>query len=261
MGATGRDVTRPGVSLVPGLVSVTFRRLAADEVIALVVAHGLRAVEWGGDVHVPVGDLAVARDVGRRCADAGIAVAAYGSYFRGTGDFGPVLETAVALGAPRVRVWAGERGSAAEADRSGVVDGLRRAAELATAAGVEVAVEYHANTLTDTLASALELFAEVPALRPYWQPPVGSSLQDALVAVPALAPVTAHVFSWDDTGRRLPLAARGELWRPVLAELAALPGTRHVLLEFVRDDDPLAFAEDAAVLRGWLGGPGWGDDT
>jgi 3-dehydroshikimate dehydratase len=244
------------VSLVPGLVSVTFRQLVPVEIIDLVVAHGLRAVEWGGDVHVPVGDLAVAREVGRRCADAGIAVEAYGSYYRGTGDFGPVLETAIALGAPRVRVWAGKLGSGEETDRAAVVAELRRAAELAADVGVEVAVEYHANTLTDTLPSALELFREVPALKPYWQPPVGSSLQDALVAVPALAPVTAHVFSWDDAGRRLALADRAELWRPVLAELAALPGTRYALLEFVRDDDPRAFAEDAAVLRRWLGTPG-----
>lgn len=244
------------MSLVPGLVSVTFRQLAPDEIIALVVAHGLRAVEWGGDVHVPVGDLVVAREVGRRCVDAGIAVEAYGSYYRGTGDFGPVLETALALGASRVRVWAGELGSGDETDRVGVVDGLRRAGELAAGAGVELAVEYHAGTLTDTLSSALELFAAVPALKAYWQPPVGSSLQDALAAVPALAPVTAHVFSWDDSGRRLPLADRADLWRPVLASLATLPGTRYALLEFVRDDHPRAFAEDAAVLRGWLGATG-----
>jgi len=67
----------------------------------------MRAIEWGGDVHVPTGDLAGAREVAARCGDAGIAVEAYGSYFRASGEFGPVLETAVALGAPRVRVRAG----------------------------------------------------------------------------------------------------------------------------------------------------------
>jgi 3-dehydroshikimate dehydratase len=249
------------MGLMPGLVSVTFRQLTPAEIVALAAEHGMAAIEWGGDVHVPTGDLAVAREVAARCAGAGIAVEAYGSYYRASGDFAPVLETALALGAPRIRVWAGERGSSAETDRAVVVDGLRKAANLAAAAGVEVAVEYHANTLTDTLPSALELFREAPELKPYWQPPIGSSLQDALAAVPALEPVAAHVFSWDDIGRRLPLAERVELWEPVLARLAALPGTRYALLEFVRDDDPRAFAEDAAVLRAWLRGPGWGDDT
>jgi 3-dehydroshikimate dehydratase len=242
--------------VLPGLVSVTFRQLAASEIVALAVEHGMRAVEWGGDVHVPTGDLAAARDVAGRCADAGIAVEAYGSYYRAAGDFEPVLETALALGAPRIRVWAGQRGSAEETDRPAVVDALRKAAESASGAGVELAVEYHAGTLTDTLASALDLFREAPELKPYWQPPIGSSIEDALEALPALRPVAAHVFSWDDTGRRLPLAARAELWQPVLAGLATLPGTRYALLEFVRDDDPAAFAEDAAVLRGWLDTPG-----
>jgi 3-dehydroshikimate dehydratase len=246
--------------VIPGLVSVTFRRLAPDEIIRLVADAGLLAVEWGGDVHVPTGDLAVAAAVARRCADAGVAVEAYGSYYRAAGDFAPVLETAVALGAPRVRVWAGDRGSAS-ADRPAVVDGLRRAVAAAADVGVEVAVEYHANTLTDTLDSTLRLLREVPGLRSYWQPPVGSSVSDALEAVPAVEPVAAHVFSWADDGTRLPLAARPELWQPALAALAALPGPRHALLEFVRDDDPRAFAQDAAVLREWLGRPGWGNDT
>lgn len=249
------------MGVVPGLVSVTFRQLSPGEIVALAVVHGMAAIEWGGDVHVPTGDLAAAREVAARCADAGIAVEAYGSYYRASGDFTPVLETALALDAPRIRVWAGQRGSSAETDRGIVVDELRRAADLAAAAGVEVAVEYHANTLTDTLPSALDLFREAPELKPYWQPPIGSSLQDALAALPALEPVAAHVFSWDDTGGRLPLAERAELWEPVLARLAALPGTRYALLEFVRDDDPRTFAEDAVVLREWLSGPGWGNDT
>lgn len=244
------------MTVVPGLVSVTFRQLSAAEVVSLSVRHGMRAIEWGGDVHVPTGNLAVAREVAARCADAGIAVEAYGSYYRASGDFAPVLDTALALGATRIRVWAGERGSAEERDQGAVVDALRRATEVATAAGVEIAVEYHANTLTDTLASALDLFAAVPTAKPYWQPPIGSSVADALRAVPALAPVAAHVFSWDDTGNRLPLAARADLWLPVLEQLAQLPGSRHALLEFVRDDDPAAFAEDAAVLRDWVSATG-----
>ncbi|HEX6356256.1 sugar phosphate isomerase/epimerase family protein [Actinophytocola sp.] len=244
------------MSVVTGLVSVTFRQLAPEEIIALAVACGMRAVEWGGDVHVPVGDLARAEEVARQCADAGIAVEAYGSYYRATGDFEPVLDTTLALGATRIRVWAGERGSAEEPDRAAVVDDLQRVAEIAGRHGVEIAVEYHANTLTDTLASAVDLFEKVPALKPYWQPPVGSSLDDALEALPALTPVTAHVFSWDDQGDRLPLAAKAELWRPVLGQLAGMQGTRYALLEFVRDDDPAVFAEDAATLREWVSAPG-----
>jgi hypothetical protein len=40
-----------------GLVSVTFRQLSAEEIIKLVVCAGLEGIEWGGDIHVPHGDL------------------------------------------------------------------------------------------------------------------------------------------------------------------------------------------------------------
>ena len=235
--------------MIAGLVSVTFRQLTPAEIVALVAEAGLEAIEWGGDVHVPVGDLRTAREVAARCAGNGLAVEAYGSYYKARGDFGPVLATALALGAPRIRVWAGKHGSAEEPDRAAVVEDLRKVAALAAGEGVEIAVEYHANTLTDTLDSALELFAAVPALKPYWQPPIGSTVEDALAAVPALDPVAVHVFSWAEDGTRLPLAARESLWRPVLA---TLPADRHALLEFVRDDSPQAFQEDAATLRDWL---------
>ena len=88
----------------PGLVSITFRQLSVAEIIALVTQAGLAAVEWGGDVHAPHGDEAQAQDISRMGADAGLHVAAYGSYYRvghpETGPFEAVLASAVALGAP-----------------------------------------------------------------------------------------------------------------------------------------------------------------
>ena len=247
--------------IVPGLVSVTFRQLTTDEVVDVAVANGLRAIEWGGDVHVPVGDTTTAGAVATRCAAAGVAVAAYGSYYRAgvPGDFAAVLDTALALGAPRIRVWAGDSGSASTSaeQRAAVVGDLRRVTELAAERGVEIAVEYHARTLTDTLSSTVDLFAAVghQGMRPYWQPPIGESDASCLATVAALLPdlVTTHVFSWADDGARMPLSARESLWRQVFARVRREPGERYALLEFVRDDDPAALAEDAATLHALLG--------
>ena len=89
-----------------GIVSVTFRQLSPERIISLVSEGGLSAVEWGGDVHVPHGDLATARDVGRWTRNAGLEVASFGSYYKaGESEeaglpFTSVLETASALGAP-----------------------------------------------------------------------------------------------------------------------------------------------------------------
>lgn len=243
--------------IVPGLVSVTFRQLSVDEVVDVAAANGLLAIEWGGDVHVPLGDTAAAARTAERCAAAGIAVAAYGSYYRAgvSGDVEPVLDTAVALGAPRIRVWAGDTGSAeATAERrAAIVADLLRVTTLAAERNVEIAVEYHARTLTDTLESTMDLFRAVghPELRPYWQPPIGVPDPECLVAVDTLLPelVTTHVFSWADDGVRLPLSAREPLWRQVFDRLRREPGERYALLEFVRDDDPAALAADAATLH------------
>jgi 3-dehydroshikimate dehydratase len=253
--------------LIPGVVSVTFRALSVPEVVELARECGLWAVEWGGDVHVPLGDLAAARDARQRCADAGLATSSYGSYYRAgvtdPAEWDAVLATAVELGAPQVRVWAGTTGSAdtPDARRAVVVDAIRAAAEAAEAVGVRVALEYHPGTLTDTSASATRLYAEVGhgSVVPYWQPGGAQDVSAAVEEVRTLLPMltTAHVFSWGPGGwsDRLPLAAREDLWTPVLRELGRDGVDRYALLEFVADDSPDAFRADAATLLGWLSAP------
>ncbi len=68
--------------LTPGLVSVSFRSLTCEKIIEIAKKAGLRSVEWGGDIHVPAGDAAKAAEVYQKTADAGLTVAAYGSYFK-----------------------------------------------------------------------------------------------------------------------------------------------------------------------------------
>ncbi|MBP2474186.1 sugar phosphate isomerase/epimerase [Crossiella equi] len=253
--------------IIPGLVSVTFRQLSAEEVVRLVEQAGLTAVEWGGDVHVPAGDLAAAATTRERMAAAGLTTAAYGSYYRAgfsdPGEWEPVVRTAAELGAPLVRVWANKVGSAEAGPerRAETVHALRKAADSAAEHGIRIALEYHANTLTDTLTSATALLAEVDRdeVVPYWQPRGGQDLYSALAEVHALMPelVTAHVFSWGPGGfrDRLPLADRADLWRPVLAELASDGADRYALVEFVPDDSPTVFLRDAATLRHWISHP------
>ena len=65
-----------------GLVSITFRDLSPEEVVQVAVENGLEGIEWGGDVHVPHGNLAVAKKVARQTAEGGLKVASYGSYYR-----------------------------------------------------------------------------------------------------------------------------------------------------------------------------------
>ncbi|MBT0567073.1 sugar phosphate isomerase/epimerase [Williamsia sp. CHRR-6] len=245
----------------PGLCSVTLRAQPVDAVIAQAAAAGLAAIEWGGDVHVPPHDLPLARSVAARTLDAGLAVAAYGSYLRlgHSSDPTPVIDTAVALGAPRIRVWAGSLGSAdTDADtRAEVVRDARVLADRAAAHGVTIGLEFHGDTLTDTVDSTLELLAEIdrPAtLGTYWQPPRSVSDAQALDGLRAVLghTVAIHAFSWWPADVRHPLARRVELWTAVITLARAAGRPLDVLLEFVIDDRIDQLATDADVLIGWL---------
>jgi 3-dehydroshikimate dehydratase len=248
-----------------GLVSITFRQLAPQAIIELVAQSGLDALEWGGDVHVPHGDVAQARRVRRMTADAGLTVAAYGSYYRvGHGEpvpFEAVVESALALGAPAIRVWAGKVGSA-QADAAywaRVVEDSRAIGDLAQQAGLVVAYEYHANTLTDTNASALRLLETVahPNVKTYWQPPAGATLDENLTSLSAILPwlINVHVFSWraiDGQRERLALDAKADEWAKYLDTVTATGRDHFAMIEFVRDDDPANFLQDAQTLKQWL---------
>jgi sugar phosphate isomerase/epimerase len=138
------------------------------------------------------------------------------------------------------------------------------AAELAAGHGVGISLEYHPGTLTDTVPSALAVLAEVSLrrtakgypVRLYYQPFRATPADESVRAVRALLEAAhlsnVHVFSWAADGTRLPLADRDDLWRPVLAELAASERRHHAQLEFVAGDDPSRFHADVVTFQAWV---------
>lgn len=244
----------------PGLVSITFRKKTPLEVIDLVRKANLRSIEWGGDVHVPHGDTARATEVRRRTEDAGLVVAAYGSYYRvGMPEQPPlegVLETAAALGAPTVRMWAGKGASAdiTPTERARIVDEALRIAVAAENHGISVSFEYHANTLTDSNESVERFYRECdhPNIKSYWQPHNGKGPEYCTEGLRTVLPrlSNAHVFHWM-TGRKdqMPLSEGIQPWKEYFAVIQSAEGTHHALLEFVMDDDPIQFLEDAQTLH------------
>lgn len=239
-----------------GLVSVTFRKLSPAEVVRVAIRAGLGGIEWGGDVHVPHGDVDTARHVRTLTENAGLRVLAYGSYFRCTPneDFQPVLDCAIALGAPLIRIWAGDRASANADDawRDAVIAQSQRAVQMAQQAGIAVAYEFHANTLTDTLPSTLQLLEAAPGMKTLWQPPHDVSTPDQIAGLLAVLPWLAnvHVFHWRRGDRaRLPLREGAALWSVRLEIAASDDRDVAALLEFVRDDDVGQLMEDARTLH------------
>ena len=244
-----------------GLVSVSFRNLSPREIVQLVSASGLDGIEWGGDIHAPHGDLQRAREIRRMVADAGLRTLAYGSYYKlGVSEaaglpFGAVLESAVALGAPVIRVWAGEEGS--DKANSATWDAVRRDAErvaiLASESGVKVGLEFHGGTLNDTPDAARRLWKELehPNLHSLWQPLVSLSAEEKEESLRVVLPriCHVHVFHWLPSWERRPLTEGADDWRRWLGIICKHHPGVPSMLEFLRDDEPDNLPADARTLR------------
>jgi len=244
----------------PGLVSITFRKLTPAEIVRLAVEAGLEGIEWGGDVHVPHGEAAIAREVARMTADHGLNVAAYGSYYRAAVSeakglsFEAVLSSAKELGAPVIRIWAGAKGSLelSPGEREAVVADVRRVAEMAAREGIAIALEYHRNTLTDTPESTRGLLESCahPNLRTYWQPRAGVPAAENARGLERVLPWLSHlhVYHWWPDSQRLPLREGRDAWNLYFREAGRAEGDRYAMLEFVASDTPEQCLEDARAL-------------
>ncbi len=261
----------------PGLCSVTLRAESIDAVARIASECRLDGIEWGGDVHVPPGDLAAAARARAASGAADLAVASYGSYLFA----GPVsdrnrtdaeldaavettLDTAVALGAPNVRVWAGfgvESGTRAYA---ALVDALAQCCAAAATRELTVALEFHGGTPTGTVGGTQALLdaIDAPNLFTYWQPPywrdsVGTADAGELRELGRRLS-HLHVYEWASATDRRSLAEGAARWTEVLAAAAAgaladdRVEHRYAFLEFVADDAVDALRRDAATLRAWL---------
>lgn len=242
-------------ALTPGLCSVTLRNSSIADVARIAAEAGLAGVEWGTDVHIR--DGASADEAREATLAAGLEVLSLGSYYRAGSfsDFDAAAELAVRLGAPRVRIWAGERGSAESDDgqRAAVVRDTRRIADIAGGQGLDLAFEYHGGTLTDSPESTLQLLQDVGRdnVRTYWQPAVGLSDQAALASLRLVLPFVSgvHCFSWWPEQERMPLSGRKQLWQAA-ADLVREAGRPiDMMLEFVAEDLAENLSHDADFLN------------
>jgi 3-dehydroshikimate dehydratase len=251
--------------IAPGLVSVTFKDRPCEDVIQYAHQAQLKSIEWHGQNHVPHGDLETARQVGQDTRAVGLTVAAYGSYYvlgqsEAAGlSFDRVLQTAEALEAPKIRVWAGSKNpdETSRRDRAHIVQEAQRVADQAAEKRIKVVFEFHRDSLTLTGASCVALLEDVghANVATYWQPAPELDVIQNLTALRAVLPWLEglHVFHWGPTHRDRHALAQGELdWTQYLALARQCPGPLPALLEFVEGGRVEQFNEDAATLRRWL---------
>ncbi len=241
--------------LVPGLVSATFKTESVDYVLSKAVGNSLRAVEWSENHHIKKGDLSFARETAEKTASSGLEIAGYGSYYRlgENMEIRESLDTASALGAERMRIWAGSKASSTLSmeEREALITELEKAVEIASRYDITLNLEWHKNTLTDTNESGLDVLERIksPYLGTLWQPTGALSFEERKKGLEMIKPYLGylHVYYWDESGRR-PLGEGVGHWREYFS-LLDKNKKYYALLEFVKNDSSEQFGEDAAVLR------------
>ena len=235
-----------------GLLSVTFRKLSAEQIIKLTAQAGLDGIEWGGDVHVIPGNLKRAEEIKNATVDAGLVNFAYGSYWRANCEPEMIAETAEALGVQWIRIWAGVMPSSkcTVEMRKQTVEYLQKLCS-EVPFGMQVVAEWHCNSLTDNAESAVKLIEEVNAdnffcyfQRENRSNPHVDNLND-LLSLPKEKIRAIHVHYCKEQ-ERLPLSDGFNEWQELFKHI---PEKIPALLEFVRNDSVEQFFEDAEFLK------------
>lgn len=238
-----------------GLVSISFRGNTVEEILDACVKTELSVIEWGSDVHVPVGNLVRAKEVGEATRAAGMECAAYGAYYKigcDMTDFEDYAKTAQALGTYIIRIWGGWHGSAeiTPEAREKLVEETKRICAIGRDYGMTLAFECHHGTITDDPDYALAFVRDVDAdnLKLYWQPNQFKTFEANLEAAKKLKPlvVNAHVFHWD-AEHWYPLSDGIEDWKQYVAVFEG--GDYAFMLEFMPDNQITTLPREAAVLH------------
>lgn len=247
--------------ILPGLTSVTFRDKSPREIVNLAYQAKLKGIEWGGDIHVPIGQFEKAEKIGSLTRAAGLSVCAYGSYYtvgksKEEGiNFDDVLTTAEAIQAPIIRIWAGNKSSykATESYRRKILDETLEIADKANKKGIKLAFEFHNDTLNDTYDSCCELLIALdhPAVKTYWQPIPGVKPEINGAGIDKILPWIAgfHIFHWWPKAEvRLSLHQGTQDWKDYLLRLSKVKEPIYGNLEFVKNNTSKQFLEDARTL-------------
>lgn len=168
-----------------GMTSLTLGNNSPSEVLQIAKEIGLDGIEWGvSDEHLPLRDEQRAKEIKELSEELGIEIFSLGSYCRmeSKEDCDAALETAVLLGAPIIRVWAGKKSpnECNEEYRNMIIENTVYMAVKAAEHNIVLGFEYHPYTLTETCDEALALVKSVNRKNVglYWQPDFALSMEE-----------------------------------------------------------------------------------
>ena len=248
------------MEFISGLVSVSFRGLSTEEIINITKNAGLKAIEWGGDIHVPAGKIKVAEEVKKATANANLFIPEYGSYYTlGKSDTAlreKVTSSARALGTSTVRLWAFDknRQNSTDEEYARVINDAHELCDKNR--DLIFCLECHNRTLTEDFCDAVTFIKDVGRenLKMFWQPNQFRDHEYNMKALNSLLPYihSVHVFSWEKE-KKLPLDAHEDRWKDYLSVLKDSQKEKiYLMLEFMHDGSPNSLMHTAAILNNWI---------
>lgn len=244
----------------PGLTSITFRNKSICEIAELVKKSNLSVIEWGGDIHCPPDDNALAERAFFETKENGLEISSYGTYFRlgvnSEEEFEKACKTASLLDTHIVRIWGYNKDccDVSKQEYDFCVNQAKNLAKIAKKYDLTICFEYHRQTLTRKASFAKKLIEDIGCdnVRLYWQPNPEISheenckeLEEVLEYV-----VNIHCFhwTWDGANIRHKLSDGKEEWKKYI-DIAKKGNVKNILIEFVLDDDDTNFLDDARALK------------
>lgn len=241
-----------------GLVSITFRNVAVEDVIRMAAEAGLRHIEWGSDVHAPYNDIQRLRQIGELQKQYGVRCCSYGTYLdiMSIEDLPAYIDAAKLLGTNVLRLWAGNKSPEkwTVEEKELLFSQCKQAAMIAEAAGATLCLECHRNSYTEAGESTLELIKAVdsPAFQMYWQPNPDASAAENIAYARLIQKYTVHIHAFHWKGNHAyPLAEGADDWKAYLKEFSA---DHLLLLENLPDYQPGTLLREADSLRKILEG-------
>ena len=243
-----------------GLVSKTLKEKTLREVIAITKKANLKGIEWSSDCHLHKGDVDTAMEIRALCQENQIEIAGYSSYYRlgeyedYESEFQQYLRCAVIIKAPLIRIWAGKLGSLSvtKEDRQRLVEEAITISVLAQQSGVLLSYEFHANTLTDTLPSTLDLLDAVPLSSTHWQIPNGYQLDENMNNILHIKDRLSNIHVQNCVDHvYYPLSDNQDAWQQYLQLIHQANPTyiRYACIEFVKDGTDTQLISDAKCLN------------
>lgn len=248
-----------------GLTSVTFNNLTAFDVIKYSKSCGISTIEWGSDVHAPIGDPLNAKKIRKECENAGISVSSYGSYYKcgeyenAKEEFEKYIEIAKTLGAPTIRIWVGEKNfeEANDAYVQKIVDELKMICDMAKKEDLQIGCELHNGTLCNKKESSLEIVKRVDRdnFGMYFQYDWNFSMEYNCDTLKSFLPFlkNVHVFNVDDKDgfKRYSLGEHGgvKIWEEFVGILKENKVKTNLLFEFLPEATEEYLKKETEILK------------